>query len=136
MYARAHALVAPISSKTAPRSQVIKDRVKAVTTREVVKIRWRFGFQRSSGNQYCVITSRQTKASRGSVVSIFSPKQLRVMCSVSQSTSKVQSGLQAGYIDHEVVCGEVVQNVPFCLVAKGQKAGQGHGHAGNHRYEG
>lgn len=51
MYANAHALVAPMSSKTAPRSQVSKDIVIAVTIREVVKIKWRFGFQGSSGNQ-------------------------------------------------------------------------------------
>lgn len=39
MYASAQALVAPISSNTAPRSQVIKDRATEVRTREVVKIR-------------------------------------------------------------------------------------------------
>ena len=51
MYASAQALVAPISSKTAPRSQVSKANAMAVTTREVVKIRWRLGFHGSSGNQ-------------------------------------------------------------------------------------
>lgn len=39
MYASAHALVAPISSNTAPRSQVSKAMHIAVKTREVVKIR-------------------------------------------------------------------------------------------------
>lgn len=39
MYAKAQALVAPISSNTAPRSHVIKDRATEVRTREVVKIR-------------------------------------------------------------------------------------------------
>lgn len=51
MYANAQALVAPINSKTAPRSQVSRDKVRAVTTREVVKMRCRFGLKRSSGNQ-------------------------------------------------------------------------------------
>jgi hypothetical protein len=35
MYAKAQADVAPISSKTAPRSQVSSDSVMAVTTREL-----------------------------------------------------------------------------------------------------
>ncbi len=48
MYARAHALVAPINSNTAPRSHVSNDRVMAVTTRDVVKIKCRLGFQGSS----------------------------------------------------------------------------------------
>ena len=39
MNARAQAEVAPISSNTAPRSQVIRDNAVAVTTREVVKMR-------------------------------------------------------------------------------------------------
>ena len=39
MYAKAQALVAPINSKTAPRSHVNRDIVMAVTTRDVVKIR-------------------------------------------------------------------------------------------------
>ena len=73
----AQALVAPISSNTAPRSQVIKDKVIAVTTRnhrfslmamatlcgrsikalrsdlprDVVNIRWRLGLYGSLGNQ-------------------------------------------------------------------------------------
>lgn len=51
MYARAQALVAPMSSKTAPKSQVISDRVIAVTTNDVVKIRCRFGLNGSWGNQ-------------------------------------------------------------------------------------
>ena len=51
MYASAHALVAPMSSKTAPRSQVSSDRVMALTTSDVLKMRWRLGFQGSSGNQ-------------------------------------------------------------------------------------
>ena len=51
MYANAHAEVAPMSSKTAPRSQVNKERVIAVTTRDVVKIRCRPYSNGSSGNQ-------------------------------------------------------------------------------------
>ena len=51
MYARAQALVAPMSSKTAPRSQVISDRVIAVMTSDVVNIKCRFGLNGSLGNQ-------------------------------------------------------------------------------------
>jgi len=51
MYASAQALVAPINSKTAPRSQVKRAIVMAVTTTDVVKMRWRLGFHCSSGNQ-------------------------------------------------------------------------------------
>jgi hypothetical protein len=43
MYASAQAEVAPTSSKTTPRSQVMSETVMALTTREVVKIRWRLG---------------------------------------------------------------------------------------------
>ena len=39
MYANAQALVAPINSKTAPRSQVSNDSVMAVMTSDVVKIK-------------------------------------------------------------------------------------------------
>ncbi len=39
MYANAQALVAPMSSNTAPRSQVSRDMVMAATTREVLKMR-------------------------------------------------------------------------------------------------
>ena len=41
MYASAHALVAPMSSKTAPKSQVSRDKSIPVNTRKVVKMRWR-----------------------------------------------------------------------------------------------
>lgn len=43
MYASAHADVAPTSSKTTPRSQVMSATIIALTTREVVKMRWRLG---------------------------------------------------------------------------------------------
>ena len=49
MYARAQADVAPISSKTAPRSQVSRESAIAETTREVEKIRCRLMFHSSSG---------------------------------------------------------------------------------------
>jgi hypothetical protein len=49
MYANAHALVAPISSNTAPKSQVRRDKVIALTTREEVKMRWRLGWKGSVG---------------------------------------------------------------------------------------
>lgn len=49
MYARAAALVAPISSNTLPRSHVINASTIDVTTREVVKIKCRFGLNGSSG---------------------------------------------------------------------------------------
>ena len=51
MYASAQADVAPTNSKTAPRSQVIKDIAIAVTTSDVVKIRCRFMLNGSFGNQ-------------------------------------------------------------------------------------
>jgi len=41
MYAKAQAEVAPMSSKTAPRSQVNNEKLIAETTRPVVNIRWR-----------------------------------------------------------------------------------------------
>lgn len=48
MYARAAALVAPMSSNTAPRSQVIKAMVMADTTSADVKIICRFMLKGSS----------------------------------------------------------------------------------------
>jgi hypothetical protein len=51
MYANAQALVAPMSSKTAPRSQVIKLIAMALVTSALLKIKWRFGWYGSSGNQ-------------------------------------------------------------------------------------
>ena len=51
MYANAHALVAPMSSNTAPRSQVIKLMATALVTSALLKIRWRLGLYGSSGNQ-------------------------------------------------------------------------------------
>jgi len=41
MYASAQALVAPMSSNTAPRSHVMRERNIAVKTRAVVKMMWR-----------------------------------------------------------------------------------------------
>ena len=51
MNANAHAEVAPNNSNTIPRSQVRRESVRAETTSEVVKMRWRFGWYGSSGNQ-------------------------------------------------------------------------------------
>ena len=76
MYARAQALVAPISSNTAPRSQVSNDSIIAANTRAEVMKRCQFGFQGSWGNQRFSMTSRHTNASRGKVVNILRPKQL------------------------------------------------------------
>lgn len=49
MYAKAAALVAPMSSNTAPRSQVNNAMAIDVTTRDVVNIKCRFILKGSSG---------------------------------------------------------------------------------------
>lgn len=49
MYAREAALVAPISSKTLPRSHVINAKIIDVTTKAVVNIKCRWGLNGSSG---------------------------------------------------------------------------------------
>ena len=49
MYANAHADVAPTNSNTTPRSHVTSATVIALTTSEVVKIRWRLGWNGSCG---------------------------------------------------------------------------------------
>lgn len=49
MYARAHADVAPTSSKTMPKSQVIKAMVMAERISDVVKMRCRLGLYDSWG---------------------------------------------------------------------------------------
>lgn len=49
MYANAEALVAPMSSNTAPRSQVTRAIAIEVRTSAVVKIKWRFMLNGSSG---------------------------------------------------------------------------------------
>lgn len=51
MYAKAQAEVAPTSSNTVPRSQVMSDIAMAVTTSDVVNIRCKFILNGSLGNQ-------------------------------------------------------------------------------------
>ena len=51
MYAKAQAEVAPTSSNTAPKSQVISDMAMAVMTNEVVNMRCKFMLNGSCGNQ-------------------------------------------------------------------------------------
>ena len=50
------------------------------------------------------------------------PKQLFGFVSIWVRREREEGGeetLQARYVDHCVVCGEVVQDVAFCFVAKG-----------------
>jgi len=93
MKASAHAEVAPKSSKTTPRSQVNRESANAEMTSDVDRTKCRFGSNGSSRNQYSFITSLHTKASSGSVVSIFSPKKSRAMFTIRLSLGKLFSTL-------------------------------------------
>lgn len=89
MYAMATALVAPTSSNTAPKSQVMRLKNVAPTMRLVLMIRWRRRLNGSSGHQYVIMTSRQTNASSGIVVSMFRPKHRRAMLTMMLSEGKL-----------------------------------------------
>lgn len=89
-YASIHALVAPISSKTAPRSQVVRLRSIAPTTRAVLKPTCHGvgSFFLLSKKKLCM-TSRQTKASSGRVVNMFRPKHRRATLTKVLSEGKL-----------------------------------------------
>lgn len=92
MYARILADVAPMISNTAPRSHTCVAMSVALQTSPVVSATWTTVLVWWAGESWAsvagasaaaegpkkfTITSRQTKASRGRVVSMFSPKQKR-----------------------------------------------------------
>lgn len=125
MYANAQALVAPMSSKTAPTSQVTSAMAVTVTTCAVVMImcllRWNGWF----GKKYSITTSRQTKHSSGRVVNMLRPKHLRPLSDLLPM--QLGKYLQPRDVDHQVFRREIVENVALSLVSKGQETSHGHG---------
>ena len=61
------------------------------------------------------------------------PKQLR---NLAWDILKGTCCLQTSNVDHQVVRGKVIQNIPLGFIAKGQESSQGHKQASDHGYEG
>ena len=79
------------------------------------------------------MTSLQTKASRGSVVSMFRPKHLGTVSQLCGSLEILGKYIQSGDVDKDVICREVVEDIALGQAAKVQVAREGHGETGKHR---
>lgn len=75
------------------------------------------------------MTSRQTNASRGKVLSILRPKQLWL---VSRSYQEKREHLQARYVHHKIVCWEVIEYIALGFIPKGEEPCESHRQAGHH----
>ena len=87
-------------------------------------------------------TSRQTKASSGSVVSMFRPKQLlhyvlaslnvhhtlfvRLQIDRGAKGKFARKTLQSCYVDHDIIRGEIIQHIALSLIAEIEVPSQGH----------
>ena len=80
--------------------------LESVSMSEVKKMTWR------------TITSRQTKHSRGRVVSMLRPKHLKDLLVLLIGGVSSAYHLQPRNVDHYIISREIIQNVPLRKIAE------------------